>query len=392
MIIGKQKGSRLRVVAGLIVYRCVCALLQQTAFAPDEYWQGPEVAHRLVFGYGHLTWEWTAGIRSYLHPLLYAVVYQGLAWSGLDGWRWLMVRGPQMVHVMLTVMADISVYRLTRVYFEDNEEVAILAWVCQLFSWFGSYCLVRTYSNSIEACLTAYALYAYMVCMDTKIKNKERWDIVRNTVSWVFCAAVCVVLRPASSVFWGCCAVHSVVSHSRYRYERVICGLFVGLGVLGVAGLVDRCMYGRWEFVPWNFFMFNVLRGGSSLYGVNPWHANFTTHMPSMMLSYIPFFILGCVACMRRGQWHLVGAIALYCTVYSIPAHKEIRFLLPALLMSMPIIALGLNEFVARRQAKWKVYAVVFSIQLVAFVYFSLLHQRYVVRAPHYGNIFFMHH
>jgi phosphatidylinositol glycan class B len=45
----------------LVVFRVLNALCVQTYFVPDEYWQGPEVAHRLVFGYGHLTWEWRHG-------------------------------------------------------------------------------------------------------------------------------------------------------------------------------------------------------------------------------------------------------------------------------------------------------------------------------------------
>jgi phosphatidylinositol glycan class B len=34
-----------------LVFRLCCALCLSTAFAPDEFWQGPEVAHKLVFGY-----------------------------------------------------------------------------------------------------------------------------------------------------------------------------------------------------------------------------------------------------------------------------------------------------------------------------------------------------
>ena len=33
-----------------LVFRVICVLANRTAFAPDEFWQGPEVAHRLVFG------------------------------------------------------------------------------------------------------------------------------------------------------------------------------------------------------------------------------------------------------------------------------------------------------------------------------------------------------
>lgn len=48
---------------GFVVLRLVNALAVWTFFNPDEYWQSLEPAHRLVFGYGHLTWEWAAGLR-----------------------------------------------------------------------------------------------------------------------------------------------------------------------------------------------------------------------------------------------------------------------------------------------------------------------------------------
>ena len=41
-------------VSWLLVLRLVNSLCVQTWFTADEYWQGPEVAHRLVFGTGAL--------------------------------------------------------------------------------------------------------------------------------------------------------------------------------------------------------------------------------------------------------------------------------------------------------------------------------------------------
>jgi len=57
--------------------RVLNALVVRTYFTPDEYWQGPEVAHHAVFGFGHLTWEWQseAQIRGFAHPALYAVCF-----------------------------------------------------------------------------------------------------------------------------------------------------------------------------------------------------------------------------------------------------------------------------------------------------------------------------
>ena len=40
--------------------------------------------------YGHLTWEWKKGIRSYLHPMVFASLYKVLALCHLDT-PWFMV-------------------------------------------------------------------------------------------------------------------------------------------------------------------------------------------------------------------------------------------------------------------------------------------------------------
>ena len=38
----------------------------------------------LVFGNGHLTWEWEHGLRSYLHPALFAILFKILKFVNLD--------------------------------------------------------------------------------------------------------------------------------------------------------------------------------------------------------------------------------------------------------------------------------------------------------------------
>ena len=43
----------------------------------DEIWQGPEIAHRLYYGYGFLSWEWTDDkpLRSPVFPLILGSPY-----------------------------------------------------------------------------------------------------------------------------------------------------------------------------------------------------------------------------------------------------------------------------------------------------------------------------
>lgn len=67
---------------GLVRFSSI--FLVQTFFVPDEYYQSLEVAHKLAFGYGYLTWEWAQGIRSYFYPLIFTVQYKMLYFLGLD--------------------------------------------------------------------------------------------------------------------------------------------------------------------------------------------------------------------------------------------------------------------------------------------------------------------
>lgn len=60
----------------LLIIRILSVFLIQTHYTADEYWQSLEIAHNLIFGYGYLTWEWILSIRSYIHPLIFAVFYQ----------------------------------------------------------------------------------------------------------------------------------------------------------------------------------------------------------------------------------------------------------------------------------------------------------------------------
>lgn len=127
-----------------VLFRLACSLCLKTAFAPDEFWQGPEIAHRIVFGYayackyyvlvptnpirrvkveilllcsyGHLTWEWAAGLRSYLHPLLYAIYYYVLKITKTD-FRFLIFKGPQVLHSFSAAVADVGVFKVSKEYF-----------------------------------------------------------------------------------------------------------------------------------------------------------------------------------------------------------------------------------------------------------------------------------
>ena len=398
------------------------SMLQLTAFAPDEYYQGPEVAHRVVFGYGHLTWEWVAGLRSYLHPMVYAAMYKVAAWSAPDALAGVVTWwGPYVMHAVLAAWTQAGAQRLAEFVFKPSAtsngslrrlNASLVGW-----NWFMGYCMTRPYSNSLEAALCTHGLVAYMRASFAPpqwmhaVTEKDTWQYIAK---WVMFGALCVVLRPASGLFWAMLAGRALLwpapgaCRTRYRFMLLSLGVAVSGTVLALTTCLDWIMYGRFEVVPWNFLKFNVLEGGSALYGTSPWHANATMHFPTMLLVAFPAFWYGWYMNWRMGRLKgrrkvppgghhrpdvrqggtgeankhmsfLAWCAFFYCAIYSIPSHKEVRFLLPVLPMCMPVVSYGVDALASRwsvasfsRLYKW--------LHVIALAYFSLIHQRGEVR------------
>lgn len=61
--------------------------------------------------YGHLTWEWAAGLRSYAHPLLFAAPLAALRALGLDS-AWAVARVPLLLQALAAAATDAYVAKL----------------------------------------------------------------------------------------------------------------------------------------------------------------------------------------------------------------------------------------------------------------------------------------
>eukprot|EP00887_Chlorella_sp_A99_P001564 scaffold8.g1564.t1 len=381
----------------LFLFRALNALLISTTFAPDEWWQGPEVAHVMAFGYGHLTWEWAAGLRSYAHPSLFALPYALLRLLRVDV-PWAVVQVPQLVQAAVAAATDQYVVKTAMLLFGSAAGRWPLA--CQLASWFNAYALVRTYSNSLEACLTAAGVYYWLRsrtrpggCASGSPGDQQRWLLL---------AALCTVFRPSSALFWLLPAAMELARQGgRGAWGwLVVQGLAAGGACLAAATLLDRWWYGRWVFAPWQFLQFNLVAGQSALYGAHPWHWNLSQGFPTVALTLLPLLLVGIASQLARSRdltW-LLGWQLLVC---SLPAHKEFRFLLPALQLAMPYCGAG-----AARLASWKAAArgvearrpagggrvrvwwrhlpaACLGLQVPAALYFCLAHHR--------GNVQVMH-
>ncbi|KAK9042840.1 hypothetical protein V6N11_071195 [Hibiscus sabdariffa] len=140
--------------------------------------------------YGHLTWEWEEGIRSYLHPMVFALFYKRLALSGL-AIPWVLIKAQSI----FSAFGDLYLYKLSLVLFGDG--VAKWALSSQLANWFMFFCFNHTFPNSLETVLTLVSLYWWPSMRSSLNKvpsGSRKWGVAL--------AALACAIRPTSAITW----------------------------------------------------------------------------------------------------------------------------------------------------------------------------------------------
>ena len=357
-----------RPLIALLLFRILNALCVRTFHVADEFWQGPEVAHSLVHGYGHRAWEWRARVRSFVHPSLYALVYAVGDYLGFRSDRF--VRwAPRWTHAVLAAAHDAGCGRLA--LRTHGREGARLAVALRVMHWFAFYCETRSLSNCVEACATTWAL-VYWPSDGLGTGGGGR----RRRTRALGLAAVACAMRPTSAVLWLALGVRAVVWGKEPIGARVRFALAeaapVGALALGVVASVDRYFYGVWTCAPWNFIKFNLLSGKSAIYGAHAWHWYLTQGYPAVMGTMLPLALIGF---WRNRVTKPEAFLVTFWTIfgYSFAAHKEFRFLLPCLSASIVSAASVLKDMSPGRRRL--VLAFLALTNAPAALYLSVRHQ-----------------
>ncbi|XP_026849619.1 GPI mannosyltransferase 3 isoform X1 [Drosophila persimilis] len=349
-------------VFGLILaVRLASVFVVKTYYVPDEYWQSLEVAHKLTFGYGYLTWEWVQGIRSYVYPVLIAGLYKLLALLHLDSVQ-LLVLLPRILQATLTAYSDYRFY----VWTGKRKWALFLI----LVPWFWFYTGSRTLANTLEASLTTIALSYFP------------WYGEGTAYLWP--AAICCFLRPTASVIWLPLSIYHL-RKSRQSVVELILKRFLVIGLL-VAGLgiaIDTYWHGHLIVTPYEFLKYNIFNNIGSFYGSHPWYWYFTVGLPTVLgINTLPF-IYGIMETVRKSEKHEVSkqlliTIFLTLVVLSTVEHKEFRFvssLLP-LCLYVCVDAVSRWSYRASSTMLWCSAFVILLGNVLPAWYLSTVHQK----------------
>ena len=363
------------------------AVLSYSWHNADETWQSVEVAHKLVFGRGYLTWEWTneaiGPIRSYIHPLIFVPILYLLKVTHLD-YYWIVALAPRIQQGIITAIGD---YYMVKFYDINFERIG-RKWFILLHSTnvYLLYCGSRTLINTLELNLTCLALYNYSKTIiainkpEEKRTPEEKRVALLNQIVYVLIISASFVIRPTTAIFWLPLVFYHVLLIYKQKQifwtlvMRLIPSAFVTLIMLGG---IDSMMYGKLVFIPWNFFRINFMYNIGSQYGVEPWYYYFThTFLPLLNISCL-MALKGITITQSRENPNKIYLASIVFTIIllSLIPHKEQRFLLPLFPLILCYGAQYLDQFNGRMYDK-RILAVFISIlNLVPLIYLLFAHK-----------------
>ncbi|KAJ4487707.1 glycosyltransferase family 22 protein [Lentinula aciculospora] len=328
-----------------LVLRIFIALCTRTVFQPDEYFQALEPAHHIVFGYGHLTWEWLSPqpIRSIVYPALNVPIYWILKQNGLDSYGklgdFLIVNSPRVLHGSFAALTDIWLCKLTcRTIGERYVSTALLL---SLTSFFHALSLSRSLSNSLETSLTTIALAFYpwdnpLAARSSYGQSHCELRMLRSDIQkMVLFAALACSIRTTNVIIWV-----FLLPRLLWRMRRsttllisACCDIvFIGGVTLATIFVSDTAYYGKPTFTPLSFLVTN-LSGVSLFYGDSPWHYYLSQALPIICTTSLPFVLDGFWRTIRHSSndalQTLAGLVIWIISIYSLAGHKEWRFIHP---------------------------------------------------------------
>jgi phosphatidylinositol glycan class B len=319
---------RLHVVAAAALgLRLAVAWWSQRIYFPDELFQYLEQAHRLVYGYGFVPWEYRFGTRNWLLPGLLAAVLDALRLIGLE-------RPAAYMPVLKSILAILSVsvvyasYTIGRRLFceRTGRITAVLAAL-----W---YELVEASTQATPEVLAAYAIVAAFAVSTGPVA-------ARRVAAFGLLLGTGVALRLQ---YAPCVAVSWVLAGIGWGWRPMLAVAGVGTGTVGIAGGLDLTAWGTPFISYYNSILFNVAYGVSDVFGNSPLLYYFNGLAAASWSLHT--LAMGYGALVWRRCWPILLMLVALLLPHSMISHKEYRFIF----LAIPLLLVLSADAVAAAQ------------------------------------------
>jgi len=300
--------------------RLIVACWSMRITYPDELFQYLEQAHRLVYGYGIIPWEYRLAARNWLLPGALAALLEALRGIGLD-------RPTGYIPALKDILALLSVglvyasYTVGRNIFDERTGrlAAVLAAI-----W---YELLYVSTIATPEVLSAYALFGALALVTGRASARRAL-----VVGLLLGASIALRLQYAvpAVALWALVVI-------KWQWRCAVYAAVAGAVVVGFAGLLDAWSWGTAFISYYNNLDLNLLLGKGDVFGSSP---------PSAYLYWLTVGSLGVhllavgygIVQWRR-SWPILLLLACVLVPHSLIGHKEYRFIILAVPLLLVLLA-----------------------------------------------------
>jgi GPI mannosyltransferase 3 len=309
-----------------LAIRLVIAVAFPNYYAPDEVFQYLEQAHRLVYGQGYVPWEFQVGLRSWLIPLLLAAPMALAHWVTPAPQAGLM-----LIRILLCLASLPIVWCATK--WGERFHGSRGAWAAGLLTaiWPDLWLMApHPLEEALSTDLLVPAIYL--------VEASRGCATLRHVSLAGFLLGLTFALREQLA---PAVAIAGIYLCGRDARRWVLAVAAAAIPVLG-AGLLDWFTWGGMFRSFWMNIYLNIGLGVSSHY--------FESSSPAYyVLNLLYDWGLGGCVFIAYFAWRgarklpvaglaAVATIALHCCI----AHKELRFIFPAMALLVALAGVGL--------------------------------------------------
>lgn len=321
-----------RVVLGVamlvgFVLRAYTVFTDDGIYWPDEIYQSFEPAHKAVFGYGVIPWEFITGARNWALPAIIAVILKITSLFG-GGSPTVYIPVVKLVFVAASVASVAGVYRLSQVINRDapTSELASAA-AASLWALCAAalYFTPRATSENASAAAVIWGLALLLDANSSK----------RLLVLGASLLGLSVLFRLQSSVF---CVGSVIILFARNKKAPewktalfVLAGWALALGIIDAIAWHDAptARFGGLFHSAAEYVKFNLVEGKGSNWGTSS-AEYYARYLWATMPAVTALLALGLIFSFREARG--LGLIVVaYLVLHVAVAHKELRFMVPVL-------------------------------------------------------------
>jgi hypothetical protein len=268
-----------------IIIRIIIGLNSKGIYHPDELFQSLEPAHYQAFGFGYLAPEFRneydhldyyAKSRSWLFPLIFTGIMKLGSTFGLNYYQHTLLL-IDIVIILNSILVIFAIKYLVEVY-TDNAYMGMIASLFVALWWRAIHLSTRLFTNTFFL-----ALLFFTIARTIKAVRSDQEISIFDKLTIIFGLGMVTYIRLDLGIIVFFFALTELIQYNKNKVvlNLDLLGKYGKILLLGLLGwlfgmIVDYNLYeshGIYDLiqVPRNWFFFNVIRGYSKIFGLQPY-------------------------------------------------------------------------------------------------------------------------